>query len=264
LRATHAAIRRLLIAARLLNATLRKRGLRGTLQRLRRIIVLREESRRKARADRKFDEQQGVETAGWVRVPELDTESPNREHAVRYQPSSVDEFQLLMSKLRVDHRRFTFVDYGSGKGRVLMLASAYPFKRILGIEFAESLDRIAQENIATLGADASRIETIVIDATAFDPPAEPLVLYFFNPFGLPVLRPVLERVRTSLGHDPRPAYIVITGPPELARAVEEYGFERVDVEELGHLTRGVFAAPAAFTSRPPGSQSLSTPTIPSS
>lgn len=220
--------------------------MRGTYQRLRRIIALRGETRKKAEADRKFDEDRGVDTAAWVRVPELDTESPNREHAVRYQPSSVEEFELLMGKLRVDHGRFTFVDYGSGKGRVLMLAAAYPFKRILGVEFAESLDRIAQENIATLGADASRVETVVIDATVFDPPLEPLVLYFFNPFGLPVLRPVLERIRTSLERDPRPAYIVITGPPELAEAVEESGFERVDVDDLGTRTRGVFAAPAAL------------------
>lgn len=214
------------------------------------MLAFRDEARHKARADRRFDEERGIETAAWVRVPELDTESPNREHAVRYQPSSVDEFRLLMSKLRIDHRHFTFVDYGSGKGRVLILATAYPFKRILGIEFAESLDRIAHANIATLGADASRIETVVADATAFEPPSEPLVLYFFNPFGLPVLRPVLERIRTSLDRDPRPAYIVITGPPELARAVEEFGFERVEVDELGPLTRGVFAAPATFTSRP--------------
>ena len=129
-----------------------------------------------------------------------------------------------------------------------MLAAAYPFKRIMGVEFAESLDQVAQRNIATLGADAARIDTVVGDAAFFDPPDDPLVLYFFNPFGVPVLQPVLHRVRASLERDPRPAYIVITGPPELSSAVEETGFERVDIDELGWLTRGVFAAPAAFDS----------------
>ena len=82
------------------------------------------------------------------------TDSPNRQFAVRYQPSSVEEFGRLMGKLDVDHREFVFVDYGSGKGRVLMLAADYPFKRIVGVEFSPPLDRIARENIATLGADA--------------------------------------------------------------------------------------------------------------
>jgi hypothetical protein len=212
------------------------------------MIALRHAERRKARADKRFDDERGVDTATWVRVPELDTDSANREHAMRYQPSSVEEFSLLMGKLHVDHRDFTFIDYGSGKGRVLMLAAAYPFKRIMGIEFAESLDRIAHRNITSLGADAARIETVVGDAAFFDPPPGPLVLYFFNPFGVPVLQPVLQRVRASLERDPRPAYIVIIGPPELSSAVEETGFERVDIDELGWLTRGVFAAPAAFDS----------------
>lgn len=235
-------------AVRLLRDSLRSRGVRGTIQRLRRLVALRHAEKRKARADRRFDEERGVDTAAWVRVPDLDTESSNRTYAVRYQPSSVDEFALLMGKLHVHHHDFTFVDYGSGKGRVLMLAAAYPFKRIIGVEFAESLDRIAHRNIATLGADASRIQTIVADATSFEPPPDPLVLYFFNPFGVPVLRPVLERVRASLESDPRPAYIVITGPPELSEVVAEVGFERVDVDELGWLTRGVFTAPAALAS----------------
>lgn len=230
---------------RLLHSSLRRRGVRGTLKRIRRLVVLRHAEQSKARADRRFDDERGVDTASWVHVPELDTQSPNREHAMRYQPSSVDEFDLLMGKLHVDHETFTFVDYGSGKGRVLMLAAAYPFKRIIGVEFAGSLDRIARQNIATLGADATRIETVVADAAFFDPPPGALVLYFYNPFGVPVLQTVLERVRASLENGPRPAYIVITGPPELARAVEEAGFDRVDVDELGWLTRGVFAAPAA-------------------
>lgn len=239
-------MRRVVRAFRSLERSLRTRGVRGTAQRLRRMLAQRAETRRKARADKAFDEARGVDTASWVRVPELDTASANVEFAVRYEPSSVEEFRLLMSKLDVDHREFTFVDYGSGKGRVLMLAAELPFKRIVGVEFAESLDRIARRNIATLGADAARIETYLGDATEFDPPDGPLVLYFFHPFGVPALRRVLDRVLASVERDPRPTYVVLTGPPELAETVEERGFERVDVDELGWLTRGVFVASAGI------------------
>lgn len=233
-------------AIRLLGVSLRNRGVRGTIRRLRRISVQRNEIRRKARADKSFDTERGVDTATWVRVPELDTESSNREHAVRYQPSSVEEFALLMGKLPVDCSGFTFVDYGSGKGRVLMLAAEYPFKRIVGVEFAESLNDVARQNIATLGDDASRVETVLMDATKFDPPPEPLVLYFFHPFKGPAVEQVLARIHSSLERMPRPVYLVLTGPPEFAQAVEQAGFARVDVEELGWLTRGVFAAPTAL------------------
>ena len=233
-------------ALRLLGNSLRTRGVRGTVGRIRRLVVHRSDLRRAARKDRAFDQARGVETAGWVRVPELDTESADRVHAARYQPSSVDEFELLIAKLRRqvdDVSDFTFVDYGSGKGRVLILAADHPFKRVVGIEFSKSLWLISRENLKAVGANGARVEAILGDATEFEVPAGPLVLYFFHPFEVPVLEPVLALIRRSLADDPRPAYVVVTGPPDFARAVDEAGFERIDVDELGWATRGVFRAP---------------------
>jgi hypothetical protein len=40
---------------------------------------------------------------------------------------------------------FTFIDIGSGKGRVLLMASDYAFRRILGVELLPALHHIAQE-----------------------------------------------------------------------------------------------------------------------
>jgi hypothetical protein len=191
-------VKRVATAASLVRRSVRTKGLGGTLQRLRRIVAHRGELRQQAREDRIFDREHGVDTAAWVHVPELDTRSANVEHAMRYQPSDVEEFALLMGKLEIEHQQFTFVDYGSGKGRVLMLAAGYPFERIVGVEFAESLHEIALENIATLGADASRIEPMLMDATEFEPPHNPLVLYFFSPFSAQILRQVLTRVVASL------------------------------------------------------------------
>ena len=47
-------------------------------------------------------------------------------------------------------RDFTFIDLGCGKGRVLLMASDYPFKKIIGVEFMPELHRAAQKNIARL------------------------------------------------------------------------------------------------------------------
>src|SRR5579864_7137056 len=60
-------------------------------------------------------------------------------------------------------RDFTFIDLGSGKGRVLLMASDYPFKRIIGVEFMLELHRVAQKNIAGYSSDRQQcrqIETI--------------------------------------------------------------------------------------------------------
>ena len=146
----------------------------------------------------------GVDTATWVRVP--DPRHVERERRARRALRAVERrgVRAAHGKLRVDHcRRSHSCDYGSGKGRVLMLAAEYPFKRIVGVEFAKSLHDISQENVATLGSEAGRIETFHADATEFDPPTDPLVLYFFHPFGVPALkqvalaRPRLARARAA-------------------------------------------------------------------
>ena len=41
----------------------------------------------------------------------------------------------------------SFIDYGSGRGRVTVVASRYPFRRVIGIELSDILHREAQENL---------------------------------------------------------------------------------------------------------------------
>jgi hypothetical protein len=68
---------------------------------------------------------------------------------------SIQQSALGIQKSAVSYRSvaeaglqdFTFIDLGSGKGRVLLMASDYPFKRIIGVEFMPELQRVAQENI---------------------------------------------------------------------------------------------------------------------
>jgi len=45
----------------------------------------------------------------------------------------------VLEKLSINHSEFTFIDFGSGKGRVLFLASEYPYKKIIGVELARML-----------------------------------------------------------------------------------------------------------------------------
>jgi len=60
---------------------------------------------------------------------------------------STQQSAVSQSPPREALRDFTFIDLGSGKGRVLLMASDYPFKRIIGVEFMPELHRAAQENV---------------------------------------------------------------------------------------------------------------------
>jgi SAM-dependent methyltransferase len=94
-----------------------------------------------------------------------------------YQPTEPALFEQMMSTLReqqrqnaLDVRQFTFLDLGSGKGRTLLMASHYPFRRIVGVELLPALHRIAQENLAAYKNDDQQcfaLESICEDATTF-------------------------------------------------------------------------------------------------
>lgn len=119
-------------------------------------------------------------------------------------------FEEIMHALPVDFSQFTFVDLGAGKGRVLLMASDYPFHRIVGVEFMPDLCRAAQKNVAAYSSDRQRcrhIEAICMDARDFQFPAEPLVVYLFNPFSEPTFARVLEKLRISIERAPRDVYL---------------------------------------------------------
>lgn len=132
-----------------------------------------------------------------------------------YQPTEQALFREMMASLPVACDPFIFVDLGSGKGRTLLIASEYPFRRIVGVESIAELHRAAEANIRAYRSPAQRcrrIETILADAREFEFPKEPLVLYLFNPLPEAGLRHVIHNLERSLEQSPRPAWIVYHNP----------------------------------------------------
>jgi hypothetical protein len=132
-----------------------------------------------------------------------------------YQPTEPGLFREMMARLPIEFDQFTFVDLGSGKGRTLLMASEYPFKRIVGVELIAELHRAAEENIRAYQAATQRctqIEAVCADACEFVFPETPLLLYLFNPLPEAGLRRVLQNLERSLEQSPRPVWIVYHNP----------------------------------------------------
>ena len=132
-----------------------------------------------------------------------------------YQPTDPALFREMMANLPIDFSQFTFIDIGSGKGRTLLMASEYPFRRIVGVEILAELDRAAQENIQSYQSPAQRcseIQAICADVRDLELPDEPLVLYLFNPLPEASLRQMIERLGKSLARSPRAVWIVYHNP----------------------------------------------------
>jgi SAM-dependent methyltransferase len=162
-----------------------------------------------------FDRSRRVQTSGTTALNGLNI-SGDASDSNPYIPVRPSRARKALGALPVhDHFAYTFVDIGSGKGRMLLLAAEYPFRKIVGIEFAAELNDRALRNIASYRSRKQRcreIESLRMDALDFWFPDGNLVLYLFNPFGLATMQRLLERLEHSLDRNPRDVLVVTVFP----------------------------------------------------
>ncbi len=171
---------------------------------------------------RRYDREHGVDTAGLIELDRLDIESPGKEHGTRYSGAAPWQFKEGLDQIPIDHGDYTFIDIGSGKGSALFQASDYPFKAIIGVEFARALHEAALRNIATFRSRTQRcrnLTAICEDAASYRYPAGPWVLFFNSPFALPVWKSVAENIARS-PRGPKTSYLIFMNYGWNAGAVE--------------------------------------------
>ncbi|HWQ37359.1 MAG TPA: hypothetical protein VNM24_01930 [Burkholderiales bacterium] len=189
----------------------RKQGALGALKTAREAMRL----RLQIAGDRRFDRTYGVDTCGLTLLTDLSVGGGNIADCVYYDPTPVRLLQRIFRKLPRELDEYIFVDFGSGKGRVLLAASRLPFRRIIGVEFARELHEIATRNIEIYRDPAQRcrdIQSVCIDAREFEIPPDKCVLFFYRPFSGPVFHRVLERIVASYRANPRKMYLVYCCP----------------------------------------------------
>lgn len=223
-----------------LGKSLSKRGAQGTLvfgaqllgQLLSGRLLLKYLSGRRAyREDRAFDAVYGIDTAGQVNNNDLSTSSENKIFAVSYQPINGPHFQQQVGALGIRFEDFTFVDLGCGKGRALLLASGFPFRRIVGVEFDARLVEVAKQNILRYPVErmaCKDIEVLCLDATRYAFPEGPLLVYLYNPFEAPVMHRVVDALRRSYEQDPRKIVIAYFTPMHTEAWDAQAFLERLD------------------------------------
>ena len=147
-----------------------------------------------------FDLEFGVRTSGLVAGRYLSAGHRHDRHVTAYYAVAPSVFQGILARWRrcmpaapID--AYTFVDLGAGMGRALLLATAYPFRAVLGVELHPTLARIGRRNLAlwrAAGRAVAPMRMYCRDAADFPLPPGPCVAFLFNPFGVTVLRRLLR------------------------------------------------------------------------
>jgi len=162
-----------------------------------------------------YDWRHGVRTCGIANPGDLTLVGTNGAHAVPYHPTYQKFLFEILTSLKLDYTSYSFVDFGSGKGRALLVASEFPFSEIIGVEIATELHEIASQNIQRYRSKTQKcknLQSLNLDAAEFEVPLTPLVIYLFNPFRPGVLIPVLQRLQRSLNSHPRDVTLIYSAP----------------------------------------------------
>jgi SAM-dependent methyltransferase len=177
--------------------------------------------------DSMFDLRYGTETSGVVDSDRLEPTLANRTHAVRYKATKGRPFLRLLARLNLPDG-CTFVDVGSGKGKVLLLAAQHRFRRVVGLEFSPSICAQARRNIDLFGRTTklrSPIEIVEGDATQYVLAGDENVFFLYNPFDAVILKQFVDNIRRSLLEHPRPIWFIYSVPLHAA-VLEQSGLFR--------------------------------------
>lgn len=157
----------------------------------------------------------------------LDIGSKDASLVFRYEATHASEIRHALEIVRPLAPTRTLIDLGCGKGRVLLVAPEFGFKKIIGVELSAGLSKIAQHNVELFkrnNQQSAAIEVECVNALQFEFPNEPMVLYMFNPFSAQIVEALFERLRQTLLERPTSVDIVYVFPAH-ADILERCGFK---------------------------------------
>lgn len=167
-----------------------------------------------AALDASWDFFHGTETLTRIAPQNLETDSENKSQATYYGATRARPLVQLFHQLGLS-REGGFVDFGSGKGRVILIAADYGFKKVVGIDFSEPLCQQARTNLEAYRRRRKLTSEVIIvhsDVVRYAIKADETTFFLYDPFSAEVLAKVLENLRASLIAHPRRIQVIYNSP----------------------------------------------------
>lgn len=162
----------------------------------------------------RYEKKFRIRTLKIENLEELDTLSTDYDNNHHYQGASYYVLSLLFDKMKTFSDLSSILDYGCGKGRVIVMAAYEGYKLVSGVDLARELIVQCQQNIERVRQDypATKFEVHFADATSYSAIDEINHFFFFNPFGRSILIPVIEQIKRSAKRNPREIHIIYVNP----------------------------------------------------
>jgi hypothetical protein len=193
--------------------------------------------------DSKFDrlERHPSGTQRWVKSDEIVGQVATTQ--VNYDAYPRLPLLWSLSTLGIDPKDFTFVDFGSGRGRLILAAALLPFKQCIGVEFSRTLHAEARENIAKYPRErlvCRENVSLNLDARDFELPRGNIVAFFFNPFLGAILDQVAKNLEKAARASDRAIYVIFANTTGVNLFPGRRAFRRVYPRGIARLKLALF------------------------
>lgn len=141
----------------------------------------------------------------------------NNHYAPTYYSVIKEAFNVIKNR-----KELILIDVGCGKGKVLLVASDFEFKKIIGIELSKKFLNTCKKNINNYKELKKKkiIKLIHIDALKYKVTNEN-VFYFFDPFSEKILNKFLKKILLSYKYNKRKIYIIFANPPKYNKLIKD-------------------------------------------
>ena len=207
-----------------------------------------------------FDIEFGVRTSGLIPGRYLGSAHRHDRHNTAYFGVAPSVLHALVRRWRRSRpvapvEEFTFVDFGAGMGRAVLLAAELPFRAAQGVELNPTLARIAKRNLAlwrAAGRARAPMRIVCQDAVEFSFPAGPCLAFMFNPFGAPVMRRLLRSMARSFAGRPRQLDLLYVNNEQERVLEQQPGFVRLFLGQVKRSRADAIADHAIMANQPEG------------
>ena len=163
----------------------------------------------------RFDLKYNVKTGFTIPFDKLDYEDKDiQRQSLHYGPSPSYKFVKGLKEFKkvssLNFHESTFVDFGCGAGRAMIIAAECGFRKVIGIELSPYLVKLCQSNIISYSRLRYDCNLTVLsqNAAEYIPPNDANVFFFYAPFGFEIYKKVIQNLITSVNLNPRTIYVL--------------------------------------------------------
>jgi len=207
-----------------------------------------------------FDLENDVQTSGLIPGRFLKTGHAHDRHSTAYFGVAPSVFHGLLKRWQRTKpvgpvEEFSFLDLGAGMGRAILLASEYPFRKVIGVELNPMLAGIARSNLAkwqAFGRVRCPASINCGDAVSARIPAGPCLVFLFNPFGESVMRRLLKRLAEKFARRPGQLDLLYVNNEQDRVIGLQSGFTRMFFGQIRRTRRDAIAEHRIMANQPDG------------